>query len=181
MEIPTLRSPRLVLRPFTREDSARVEQLAGAWEVAHGTLTIPHPYEAGMAEGWINGHAKAWEEGHILPLAVTTEADGVIGSIGLQLTPEHRRAELGYWIGVPYWNRGYATEAAAALVDYAFTDLRLHKIVARHFTRNPASGRVLTKLGMRHEGTMRQHVERFGQFEDLECYAVLEADWRQRG
>ncbi len=180
MSIPSLRTERLVLRPFTLADASDVQALAGAAEVASTTLTMPHPYEDGMAEAWIAAHAGAWEEGARLTLAVTTASDGLVGGMGLHLTPEHRRAELGYWIAVPYWNRGYATEAASAIIAYGFSELGLHRIVARYFPRNPASGRVMAKLGMVHEGTMRHHVIRWGEFEDLECFAILEPDWRAR-
>ena len=179
--IPTLRTERLVLRPFSPSDAHRIQELAGSEDVASTTLTIPHPYEDGLAEAWIEGHAEAWEDGQRLTLAVTTDADGVVGAMGLDLAPDHERAELGYWIGVPYWNRGFATEAARAMLDLGFGELGLHRIVARHFPRNPASGRVLRKLGMVHEGTQREHVRRWDRWEDLECYGILASEWRCRG
>ena len=176
--LPALRTERLLLRGFSPADAPRVQALAGSAEVASTTLTVPHPYEDGMAEAWIQGHAAAWEAGKRLSLAITTEADGLIGAIGLSLVPAHRNAEVGYWIGVPYWNRGFATEAAGAVLAYGFGELGLHRIVGRYFARNPASGGVLRKLGMRHEGTLREHVWRWGRWEDLECYAILEGEWR---
>ena len=178
MSFPEIRTERLFLRGFTAADAPRIQALAGEREVASGTLTIPHPYEDGMAEIWIAGQAEAWDAKQMFTLAMTTGADGLVGAVGLRLVPEHRRAELGYWIGVPYWNRGYATEASAGVLEYGFTELSLNRIVARHYQRNPASGRVLEKLGMRHEGTQRQHVVRWDQLEDLECYAILESEWR---
>lgn len=180
MPIPTLRTQRLILRPFGLADAPAVQALAGTREVASTTLTMPHPYEDGVAEGWIAGQASEWVDRERLTLAVTTKSEGVVGGMGLHLTPQHQRAELGYWIGLPYWNRGYATEAAAAVVAFGFTELGLHRIVARHFPRNPASGRVMAKIGMTHEGTLRHHVIRWGEFEDLECFAILEPDWRRQ-
>ncbi len=180
MAIPTIRTKHLILREFSLPDAPRVQALAGTRDVASTTLTIPYPYEDGVAETWIEGHSAAWEDGKRLTLAITTESDGVIGAIDLHLAPNHGRAELGFWIGVPYWNQGFATEAAAALLDYGFSELGLHRIVARHFPRNPASGRVLQKLGMIREGTQREHVLRWDRFEDLECYAILEPEWRSR-
>jgi RimJ/RimL family protein N-acetyltransferase len=144
--------------------------------VASTTLNIPHPYEDGMAEAWMETHAPQWEARERLALAVTTEEDGLIGGISLHLAAAHRRGELGYWIAVPYWNLGYATEAAKALIDYGFEELDLNRVVAQHITRNPASGRVLQKLGMSPEGVRRQHVLKWGRFEDLEMYAVLRED-----
>lgn len=177
--IPTLRSERLALRPFTLDDARRLQELVGARQVASTTLTIPHPYEAGMAEAWIGGHADAWAQEHRLSLAVTHGAEGLVGAVGLHVIPRHRRAELGYWIGVPFWGRGYATEAARTVIDYGFGELGLHRIEARHFPRNPASGRVLSKVGMIREGTLREHVVRWDRFEDLVCYGILEGEWRR--
>lgn len=180
MSIPTLRTGRLVLRAFTPDDAPRVQQLAGAREVASTTVTMPHPYEDGMAEAWIAGHAAAWQARKRLSFAVTTQADGVIGGISLKLEMEHRRAEMGYWIGVPYWGQGFATEAAAAVLEHCFGALGLNRVVGRFFARNPASGNVLRKLGMTHEGVQREHVMRLGQLEDLDCYAILAREWRER-
>ncbi len=89
---------------------------------------------------------------------------------------DHRHAELGYWIGVPYWGNGYATEAATAMVKYGFGTLGLHRIFAGHFTNNPASAGVLRKIGMRHEGCQRAHILKWGKFLDLEMYGMLASD-----
>lgn len=178
MSLPVLLTPRLLLRGFEPQDASRVHALSQPMEVASTTLTMPHPYEPGVAEEWIAGHPAAWEARERLALAITTAQDGIVGAVGLNLELAHRHAELGYWIGVAFWNRGYATEAAAALLAFGFEELRLHRIVARHFPRNPASGRIMRKLGMVHEGTQREHVIRWGKFEDLECYAILEPEWR---
>ena len=180
MPLPSIRTERLLLRGFSPADAARVRELAGSREVASTTLSIPHPYEDGIAEAWIEGHPAAWEAGTRLTLAVASESDGLLGGISLRLVPEHRHGELGYWIGRPYWGLGCATEAAAAVLAIGFGELGLHRVLARHFPRNPASGRVLRKLGMSHEGTMREHVRRWDRFEDLDCYAILEREWRGR-
>jgi ribosomal-protein-alanine N-acetyltransferase len=173
---PVLRTERLFLRLFGLEDAALVQRLAGAREIADTALTIPHPYLDGMAESWIGTHADAWDWQERATLAITTEVDGVIGAISLHLEPDHRRAELGYWVGRPFWNRGYATEAARAVIAFGFDALALNRIHAAHLTRNPASGRVLVKAGMRFEGILRQHVIKWDRPEDVAVYAVLRAD-----
>jgi RimJ/RimL family protein N-acetyltransferase len=177
LDVPTLRTERLLLRPLEPSDASRIRELAGAREIAANTLTIPHPYEEGMAEAWIAEAAAAARRGEKLVLAVTTDADGLVGTAGLDLQPEHRRAELGYWIGIPYWGRGFATEAARAVVDHGFGPLGLHRIHARVFPRNPASGRVLEKLGMQHEGRLRGHILKWDEFEDVESYGILSTEW----
>ncbi len=101
----------------------------------------------------------------------------LIGGVGLIITSAHRRAEIAYWLGVPYWNQGYMTEAASALVEYGFTKMSLHKITASHFARNPASGRVMQKLGMTQEGLLRQDVHKGDGFEDMVLYGLLAAEW----
>ena len=172
--LPTLSTARLVLRPFALADAPEVQRLAGVREIAATTLKMPHPYPDGVAEAWISTHGSAWAERRTLTLAVTLGGDGtLIGTVGLTLVMEDRRAELGYWIGVPWWNRGFATEASRAVVDFGFGCLGLHRIMARHLARNPSSGRVMEKLGMTKEGVLRHHVLKWGEFEDLVVYAVL--------
>jgi RimJ/RimL family protein N-acetyltransferase len=174
---PILRTTRLALRPFESTDAATVQRLAGEREIADTTLTVPHPYLDGMAEGWIGTHRELWEkQGHAI-FAVTSESDGVVGAVGLHLHLAHRRAELGYWIGRPFWNRGYATEAARTLIAFGFETLGLNRINASHLTRNPASGRVMIKAGMTFEGILRQHVVKWGHPEDLAEYAILREEY----
>lgn len=175
-EAPTLETERLILRPFTVADAPAVQRLAGEKTIADNTLNIPHPYADGMAEAWIGSHDAALARGESLVLAVTLSGEGLIGAIGLNLDRPNRRGELGYWIAVPHWGRGFATEAAKAVIRYGFQSLGLNRIEANHLTRNPASGRVLAKVGMRLEGVHRQHVLKNGVFEDLARYAILAAD-----
>ena len=92
--------------------------------------------------------------------------------------PGHRRAELGYWIAVDCWNRGYATEASRRIIDFGFESLGLHRIEAHHFLRNPASGRVMQKMGMQQEGVVRDHVVKWDRYESLVVYSILEPEWR---
>jgi len=91
---------------------------------------------------------------------------------------EHHRAELGYWIAKESWNCGYATEASQAVIDFGFGTLGLHRIQARHLVRNPASGRVMEKLGMQQEGIERDSIIKWGRYESLVVYSILEPEWR---
>jgi ribosomal-protein-alanine N-acetyltransferase len=175
---PVLLTDRLRLRPFTAADAAAVRRLAGDFAVADTTLSIPHPYDEGVAEGWVASLPAAFAEGRQAVFGITDRTTGeLLGAIGLVLRREHDRAELGYWIGRPLWGRGLATEAARAVLEYGFRTLGLHRIHACHFARNPASGRVLAKIGMHLEGTARAHVMRWGQYEDLVQYGILREEF----
>jgi [ribosomal protein S5]-alanine N-acetyltransferase len=179
MQRPTLTTPRLVLRPFSLEDAPRVQLLAGVREVAENTMAIPHPYPDGAAEAWIGSHQEAFEKGESLTFAVCLRDGGdLTGAVGLMLSLPDRSAELGYWIGVPYWNRGYATEAVWALVRFGFESMNLHRIHAGVFTGNPASIRVLLKIGFRYEGLLRQHNLKWGEFRDVQKFGILEEEWQ---
>lgn len=180
-ERPTLETERLILRPFTLDDAGEVQRLAGDRDIASTTLNIPHPYEDGVAEEWISTHEEDFDAGTSVSFAITQRDDGaLVGGIGLGFTARHKRAEMGYWIGKPYWNNGYATEAARAVLAYAFEQRGLHRVFAMYFTRNPASGRVMEKLGMTQEGMLREHVEKWGTYEDLVVYGILAHEYEQQ-
>jgi len=174
MNRPTLKTERLTLRPFTLDDAPEVHRLCGAYEVALNTLLIPHPYPDGAAEAWISKHQDDFDQNRIVHFAID---DGQLtGAMGL-VTEDEGIAEIGYWIGVPFWNRGYATEAAAAVVRYGFEERGLKRIFAMHYGRNPQSGRVLQKVGMQYEGTLRRHRKKWDEYVDLVCYGLLREEW----
>jgi len=153
-----IETERLVLRQFNLDDAPEVQRLAGNRAIADTTLNIPFPYEDGMAEEWIGTHEEQFKDGKGVTFAVIlSDSSQLVGAIGIT-NKEHDRGEMGYWIGQPYWNQGYATEAAQAIITYGFGELTLNKISAAHLVRNPASGRVMEKAGMGYEGCSPQHV-----------------------
>jgi RimJ/RimL family protein N-acetyltransferase len=179
--MPRLETKRLVLRAFKPSDACDVQRLAGDPAISDTTLNIPHPYEDGMAEEWISTHRPDFEAGKSVTLAITLRDTGqVVGAISLHMAPRFDRAELGYWVGKPFWNKGYCTEAALALLRYGFETLGLNRIHAHYFSGNPSSGIVMKKIGMSQEGILRQHVKKAGRYVDLVNYAILRGDW-QRG
>jgi ribosomal-protein-alanine N-acetyltransferase len=166
-------TPRLILRPFAADDAATVQELAGNAAIADTTLNIPHPYEDGMAETWIGTHKDQWKSGKGVVFAVTLrESRELIGAIGI-VRKLHDRGEMGYWIGQHYWNQGYATEASRSIIGFGFDELEFNKISASHLVQNPASGRVMEKIGMQYEGFSPQHVKKSGQYMDLKFYGIL--------
>jgi len=173
-----LRTERLTLRPFTMADVPLVQELASAREVAENTLMIPHPYPDGAAAEWIAKHEGDFAENRIHHFAI--DQGQLIGAIALILKGD-AIGEIGYWIGVPYWGRGYASEAANAVVRYGFEQCGLQRVFACHFTRNVASGRVLQKSGMTYEGTLRRHLKKWDEYVDLAFYGILREEWLSRG
>ena len=177
-KMPEIELERLYLRPYTLADANDVQNLAGDWEIAKTTLNVPHPYEDGMAEEWIKTHRKEFEKGNLVTLAITHHEEGyLIGTINIKLNQKFENGELGYWIGKRYWNNGYCTEAAKGMLKYGFEELKLNRIYATYLKRNPASGKVMKKLGMKYEGTLREHVKRWGEFDDLVYYGLLKEEY----
>jgi RimJ/RimL family protein N-acetyltransferase len=174
-----LRTPRLLLRSIERSDLSAIVRLVGAREIAATTANIPHPYVAENAQSFLEHAEEEFRAGRSATFAVTISPRGEFcGAVGLVITPAHERAELGYWIGVPYWGQGFATEAASAVLAFGFETLRLNRIHASHFAGNSASQRVLEKIGMRHEGPSRQHIKKWNRFIDLENYGLLASEFR---
>ena len=142
-----LETERLVLRPFRRADAAEFARLAGDWAVASMTSDIPYPFSPTQAVGWlkpVRGEVR---------FAIEREGQ-LIGGAGYYRRPSGV-AELGFWLGRPWWGHGYATEAARAVVRHGFANPRLPGFSSAHFVDNPASGRVLAKLGFEAVGRGR--------------------------
>lgn len=175
-----LNTSRLILRPLCRDDIPQLLPLIGAREVAATTLRIPHPYTEEDAIKFLEYSDSVWQKREGARFGIfLTESERLCGGIGLAAHSEHNRAELGYWIGVPFWGNGYCTEAAREVLRFGFENLRLHRIDAGHFANNPASGRILQKLGMKHEGTTREHVLKWGDYLNVEIYGLLAREYRE--
>lgn len=171
---------RLILRCLQEGDAARIVELAGDYEVSKMTLNIPYPYPPEGAINFIRGSMEAWGKGERFAFAmVQKKTDTFMGVIGFRPNQQHFRAEVGYWIGVPYWGNGYTTEALHRVIQFGFETLKLNRIQASYRTDNPASGRVMEKAGMQYEGTLRQMMFRDGEFTDLSYRAILREDYDQ--
>jgi RimJ/RimL family protein N-acetyltransferase len=174
MSLPSLRTARLVLRPLELADAPRLQELAGEREIALNTISIPHPYSLAQAEEWVRAQGELEAHGDI---NFVIDDGQVAGGIGLRVQRSYERAEIGYWIGKPYWGKGYATEAAGAMIRYGFEELKIHRIYAGYFSRNEKSARVMIKNGMKYEGTLRQHVKKWDEFVDIVYYGILAEEW----
>jgi [ribosomal protein S5]-alanine N-acetyltransferase len=180
MTEPVLQTERFTLRLLELTDAADVERYAGDREIASTTMNVPHPYPPGGAEPFIKATREGAERGTSFSFAITRREDGAfVGVIGLRgIHPDHKRAEMNYWVGKPFWGQGVATEAARAVLRFGFEDLGLNKISAAYMTRNPASRKVMEKMGMTYEGTQRQHVVKWGQFEDIGHCSILRSEYQ---
>ncbi len=178
MPIPQLTTPRLLLRGFRATDIPAIVQLLQDPAIARTTLNIPYPYTEEDARTWLRIQQEQLTQGQGYTFAIVQRDQGqLIGAIDIRPVMSHRRAEIGYWIGKMYWGQGYATEAARAILRFGFEDLQLNRIFATHIPENPASGRVMEKLGMQYEGTLRQYTFHHGRFQDHRMYAILREDW----
>jgi RimJ/RimL family protein N-acetyltransferase len=143
---PVLETERLKLRAPRRDDAKAIARLAGDRRVAGNTVRIPHPYSVGDAEQFIATVNRRDSE----TTFVITQDDTLIGACGVDM--HEAGPEIGYWLGVPYWGCGYATEAARAVIDHAFGVLGHQMVVSGARVSNPASRRVLEKCGFQWTG-----------------------------
>ena len=168
---PHLNTKRLLLRSFRLDDAYAVQKLAGNVNVSKMTLNIPYPYKAGMAEEWISSHQENRESKTGISYAIVKlDSNQLIGTMSL-VRIDGSEGELGYWIGQPYWGMGYCTEAARELIRFSFNNLGLDKIVSEHLISNPASGRVMQKIGM-HRVMTTQKLDRDGKMARLKIYEI---------
>ncbi|MGO4696689.1 GNAT family N-acetyltransferase [Paenibacillus sp. 2TAB26] len=169
---------RLILRPFEAGDAEELHQLINDFDVASTTLNIPYPYPEGGAAAFIARRAEIDQEGTGYTFALIDKGNHTfMGSIGMTINNNHKRAELGYWLGKRYWNQGYATEGVKRVLQFGFEKLALNKIVAAAMTKNPASSSVMKKNGMTYEGTFRQHFLKWDVYEDIAYYSLLREEY----
>jgi ribosomal-protein-alanine N-acetyltransferase len=151
-----LETERLLLRPVGPADLPRIAALMADYDVAKNLSTAPHPYTLADAEAFFARHSESCARGESHVFALVRKSDhAFIGKNGLHA--KDGVVEMGYWHGKPYWGRGFGTEAARRVLSFGFNDLKLERIVAGWFEDNPASGRILSKLGFTTTGTIERN------------------------
>lgn len=171
--VPEIRTERLVLRAPCRRDARAITRLINDRRIAENTARIPHPY------GLADAHAFLAQSNRdpAQPSLLITLADGtIVGGCGIHVL-DGRDPEPGYWIGVPYWGRGYATEAARAMVDHAFTELGHERLSCRARVTNPASRRVLEKCGFQWTGVSLIRIHALKSSTPVDCFRLDRALW----
>lgn len=165
---------RLILRIFHKADAQAVTKLCNNYNIFKNTLHLPYPYSIEDAFLWIEQHLDNYNANKSYEFAITDKENGeLLGAIALSNNQKFNQGEMAYWIGETFWGKGYATEAAQAILEFAFETKKLHKVFARYFRSNPASGKVLQKIGMKREGTFIDHIIKEEKYEDLVYYGII--------
>lgn len=178
--LPVLETDRLILRPVLKRDAKDIFAYASDPEVARYVLWEPHRTVADT-RSYIRYIRALYRRGFPASWAVTLRETGrVIGTIGFMWYSEAScSAEVGYSFSRAFWNRGIATEALSAVIRSVFASLPVNRLEAQHDLRNPASGRVMEKCGMRKEGILRQRMKNKGEFIDTVLWSILRSDLEQ--
>lgn len=177
---PTLETERLILnRPTENDLGDLILHLNSDNVFSENTLNIPFPYQNENAEFWIHELVnKGFEEKKNFTFAIREkENPKLIGAIGIHLDKVHLKAEIGYWIGKDFWNKGFVTEAVREIIRFGFQDLGLNKIYATHFPHNPASGKIMQNCGMKLEATLKQEYFKNGKPLDVLKYSILKQNF----
>lgn len=174
-----IESELLILRPYVFSDAPTAQKLGNDKAVAETTF-IPYPYTSEKVENWIENHAALIENGEAYPLAVILKDEmQLIGTMTIRIDKTHNKGELAYWVGKEFWGKGFATEASKMMIEFGFNDLNLNRIWAPVMSKNKASGKVMEKVGLRYEGTLKQDVLRWNKYEDIDVYGLLKDDYEK--
>ncbi len=175
-EIPVLETERLTLRAPRKDDIEMVAILANDLRIAQNTTGLPHPYTLADAQTWFDRVNKG--EGETTFLA-TLHDGSILGVCGLARRdrPPHGGYWLGYWFGVRHWGKGYATEAARAVIDHAFDDLGHQVLYSGARVSNPASRRVLEKCGFQWTGVGLYRIRSLASSAPSDCFRLDRGIW----
>lgn len=175
--IPTLRAADLQLRPLLAADAEQLVPLLRDPAVAEPYVLPRYPWSVATARAEIAAMPASFEASRRLDLGIVPVAEGrVVGEISLGFAPAHDRAEIGFWVGRPWWGRGYARASIGLLLDWAFAERRLHRVTARTLGDNQRAARLLDALGFRREGLLREHQYHWGRFRDVALWGLLASD-----
>ena len=182
-DFPVLTTERLILsRPVEGDMQHIIHYLDSDKVYSENTANMPYPYKEADAEFLIHEVVdKGFENETDFVFAIRNKENGLImGLIGIHHWDKaNQKAEIGYWLGKEFWNKGYVTEAMAEVLAFGFKVLNLNKMFANFFPHNPASGRVMEKSGMKQEAVLRQEIYKNGKFLDFVRYSILKEDFKK--
>lgn len=176
--LPVLETDRLLLRNLSLDDVEDIFEYASDPEVSrynswsvHKSIEDSKWFLNEVIEEYKNHELASWGIVH-------KEALKVIGTCGFaNWIPDQRRAEIGYALSRKYWGKGYMPEAVRSVIAFGFRMMKLNRIEGRSIILNPASARVMEKVGMKSEGVLRQHLFAKGSFHDVKMYSILREEW----
>ena len=174
----TLETERLLLRAPSLDDADAVKAIVSHPNVARLMLNVPYPYPDDGAVTWISSLIDS-ENINYSFLITLKDTGTLIGSTGIHPHERFSRAEIGYWLGLDFWNKGYMSEACRAVIDFGFETLGLERIQASYFTENIASRRVMEKAGMQYECTLRSYAQKNDKNVDIGYCAIIRQDWHK--
>lgn len=171
---PQITTERLFLNQLQVSDIPAIVAYASDKSISDYTLNLPYPYTEQDAVYWLNQAHQGFKTKTAYIFAIRLKENNAFAG-GLALVPElrHSRAEISYWLGTPFWNKGYVTEAVNAAIRFGFETLLLHKMTAHYLEGNPASGRVMEKCGMTKEGELPDHIQKDGVFHTAVLYGIV--------
>ena len=175
---PRLETQRLILCEQNERYASQMAALANIPEISQNLSSMPYPYVIEDAHDWIAHAKKGYEAGELMSFAIIEKSSGdYMGNIDIMLDSKDMHGTLGYWLGKPYWGKGYMSEAAREMLRYGFEVLGYRRMYAVHFKTNPASGRVMEKIGMQLEGIRRQHFKKGEIYYDLCDWGILREEF----
>ncbi|HAM88693.1 MAG: N-acetyltransferase GCN5 [Candidatus Falkowbacteria bacterium GW2011_GWC2_38_22] len=174
MKIETIKTKRLVLRPYRMSDAEIATKNLCNKKISRWLSSLPSPYRIEDANNWIGKMIEERKKKEPQTIAYVIEYEKkMIGAIGLHGIVFGHKAELGYWLSEEFWGKGVMSEAVTALVSYAFRRLRLRRIQAGTFVGNSGSEGVLKKCGFQHEGLIRNDVKKNNRFVDCNIFSRI--------
>ncbi|MEN6372459.1 MAG: GNAT family N-acetyltransferase [Armatimonadota bacterium] len=174
-----IETERLILRPLRQSDAPELFPLINDADVAQYMFRVPHPYPEDVLPEWLKKAEAAMKRKEQFEFAIITKETGKpAGVCSLDgISWENENAELGYWLGKPYWGHGIMTEAAKAVVTFGFDILGLERIYASCFEENKASAKVIQKAGLLYEGCSRHGIKKNNEFINILKFGMIRADY----
>ncbi|WP_338768336.1 GNAT family protein [Bernardetia sp. ABR2-2B] len=177
-----LQTKRLILNSLSYKDIPKIIEYANNPKISDNVINIPFPYFEKDAIFWLNMANQDKKTGEAYKFAIRKKEDEnleFIGGVGLLLDKKHNKAELGYWIGEPFWSKGFVSEAVEKIIEFGFETLKLNKIIANHFLTNPASGKIMIKNKMIREAHLKDHYKKGDKYLDVIQYRLTREEYQE--
>ena len=174
----TITIDNFYIRPLHKSDADSIVKYINDAEIHRNTASIPYPYTKKDAKKSLTDSSKHWNAGSAYRFGIVIK-DEVVGCCSLDsVHQKDRNAELGYWLGRPFWGQKIMSRVTKAVVAFGFNQLKLHKIIVKHKESNIASQRIIEKLGFVYEGTERESHLRDGKWCNCRVYSLLESEFK---